>query len=235
MYLTIECPDVLFTDVALPGVMTGRGVQLEAVEEVPAGPWLAAVLDCIDPRSLSEWDLPAYLRGCARVQAWAAARLSDGIAELASRPGGFGADKEVSLALREPLGAAQRRVHRDSRLRRLLPSTRRLFRTGALGEQQVAALVDATGAVDDPELVAEVEDRVLTAPRALAKTATELRRDVRAALIRLDPGGAQDRARQARQQADVSLQPGADGMATVFCDAPVEQAVTVKAAADAYA
>src|SRR3954449_1187243 len=120
MYLTIECPDVLFTDVALPGVMTGRGVQLEAVEEVPAGPWLAAVLDCIDPRSLSEWDLPAYLRGWARGEAWggarrasggggaggragAAGRLPGGVAELAPRRGVSGADKEVPLAPREPV------------------------------------------------------------------------------------------------------------------------------------
>src|SRR5436305_1032286 len=148
MYLTIECPDELFADVALPAVMTGRGVQLEAVEEVPAGPWLAAVLDCVDPRALSEWDLPAYLRACGRVQAWAAARLSDGVAELASRPGGFGADKEVALALREPVGAAQRRIHHARRLRRLLPTTRRLFRSGAISEKQADAIVEATSGVE---------------------------------------------------------------------------------------
>src|SRR4051812_24732328 len=77
-----------------------------SVEDVPAGPWLAALLDVVDPRTLSDWDMPAYLRACARLQAWAAARLSDGIAELASRPEGFGADKEVAIALREPVGAA---------------------------------------------------------------------------------------------------------------------------------
>src|SRR4051794_14350755 len=175
MMLTIEAPDELFNEACLPVVMTRPGVVLEAVEDVPAGPWLAAVIEQIDVTKLTDWDVPAYLRACAKVQAWSASRLSDGIAELASRPGGFGADKEVALALREPLATAQRRVHRDSRLRRLLPSTRRLFRAGMLGEQQVTALVDATGSVDDPELVAAVEERVLTAPRALAKTATELR------------------------------------------------------------
>jgi hypothetical protein len=76
MFLTVECPDELFADVALPAVMTGRGVQLEAVDGVPAGPWLAAVVDCKEQRTLSDFDLPAYLRACARVQAWAAARLS---------------------------------------------------------------------------------------------------------------------------------------------------------------
>src|SRR5215212_10092799 len=106
MMLTVECPDELFAVMSVPAVMTRPGVTLEAVEELPAGPWLAVLLDGIDPEALSEWDLPAYLRATARLQAWAAARLSDGVAELASRTGGFGADKEVALALREPLGAA---------------------------------------------------------------------------------------------------------------------------------
>src|SRR4051812_17660012 len=101
MLLTIEAPDELFNEVCLPVVMTRPGVALEAVEDVPAGPWLAAVIGQIDETQLSDWDMPAYLRACAKVQAWSASRLSDGIAELASRPGGFGADKEVSLALRE--------------------------------------------------------------------------------------------------------------------------------------
>src|SRR3954466_7469600 len=132
MMLTVECPDELWDVVSLPAVMTSPGVRLEAVEEVPAGPWLAAGLDSIDVWQLSEWDLPAYLRACARVQAWAAARLSDGVPELAARAGGFGADKGVALALREPVGAAQRRIHHARRLRRMLPTTRRLFRRGQL-------------------------------------------------------------------------------------------------------
>lgn len=215
--------------------MTGDGAVLEAVEDLPAGPWLAALLDSVDPARLSEWDLPAYVRACARLQAWGAARLSDGVAELASRPGEFGADKEVALALREPVGAAQRRIHQAMRLRRLLPTTRRLFRCGELDEKHVDAIIEATGGVADPELVTAVEDRVLTAPGALAKTARELSRAARRWLVRLDPDGAQDRARAAREQADVSMHPAEDGMATVIVEAPVEEALTVKTAADAYA
>jgi len=235
MFIMVDCPDELFTDVALPGVMTGRGVQLEAVEEVPAGPWLAALLDRVEPRALSEWDLPAYLRACARVQAWAAARLSDGVAELAARPGGFGADKEVALALREPVGAVQRRIHHARRLRRMLPTTRRLFRWGQLSEKQVEAMLEATSTVQDPDLAIAVEDKVLTATGALAKTARELGRAARQALTRLDPEGAQDRARAAREQADVVFHPGEDGMAATVMDGPVEEALIVKSAADAYA
>src|SRR3954464_1509952 len=176
MMLSVECPDELWDVVSLPAVMTSPGVRLEAVEEVPAGPWLAAVLDSIDVGQLSDWDLPAYLRACARVQAWSAARLSDGVAELASRPGGFGADKEVALALREPVGAAQRRIHHSRRLMRMLPTTRRLFRSGAISEKQADAIVEATSGVVDPDLAAAVEDKVLTSQGALAKTARELAR-----------------------------------------------------------
>jgi hypothetical protein len=162
--------------------------------------------------------------------------MAEAVAELASREGGFGADKEVALALREPVGAAQRRVHYAKRLRRLLPETRRLHQRGAITEKQVNAMIEATGSVSDPDLVAAVEEKVLGSPGALAKTARELQRHARRTLTRLDPDGAQDRARAAREQADVTLHPADDdGMSMVVVDAPVEQALPVKAAADAYA
>ena len=195
----VDCPDELLTNDLIPVAMTGAGLRLEAVEEVPAGPWLAAVLDGVDPRQLSEWDLPAYLRACARLQAWAAARVSDGVAELASRPGAFGSDKDIGMALCEPVGAAQTRIHHARRLRQMLPTTRRLFRSGAINEKQADAIVEATNGVKDPDLATAVEDKVLTSQGALTKTAKELKRMARQALTRLDPAGEQDRARSSRR------------------------------------
>jgi hypothetical protein len=235
MFFTVDCPDELFTDAAIPAAMTGAGVRLEAVEEVPAGPWLATVLDTVDPGSLSEWDLPAYLRAAARMQAWAAARVSEAVAELASRPGGFGSDKEIGMALREPVGAAQTRIHHARRLRTMLPTTRRLFRSGALNDKQADAIIEATSGVTDPALAKAVEDRVLTRDGALAKGAKELKRMARQALTRLDPEGEQDRTRAAREDADVSFHPGEDGVAATVVEGPVEEALIVKTAADAYA
>ena len=232
MTTTLEPPSPPW---GLPAMMTATGAALETMESVPAGPWLADWIDEIDPRSLSDWDMPAYLRACARLKAWSAALLSDGVAELASRQGGFGADKEVALALREPVGAAQRRVHYALRLRRLLPRTRRAFLRGDLSEKHVEALVEATSGVDDAELLGAVEDKALSSTAGRAGTARELYRAARRALTRLDPAGAQDRARAAREQADVTLLPGDDGMSMVVVDAPVEQALPVKSAADAYA
>jgi Domain of unknown function (DUF222) len=123
MMLTTDAPDQLLYDGMIPGAFTGDGCVLENVEDVPAGPWLAIVLDSIEPSRLTSWELPAYLRACARVEAWAAARKTGAVAELASRVDAVGPDKEVALALREPVGAAQTRVHFSRRLRRLLPQT----------------------------------------------------------------------------------------------------------------
>jgi hypothetical protein len=169
------------------------------------------------------------------LQAWAAARVSDGVAELASRPGSFGSDKDIALALREPVGAAQTRIHHAKRLRNMLPTTRRLFRSGALNQKQADAIIEATSGVDDPDLATAVEDKVLTSPGALAKTASELKRTARQALTRLDPAGEQDRARAARQDADVAFHPGDDGVAATVVEGPVEETLIVKTAADAYA
>jgi hypothetical protein len=121
----------------------------------PAGPWLAAFVESIDVTTLTDWDLPAYLRAAARVQAWASSLVAEGVAELASRSGEFGADKEVALALREPVGAAQRRIWMARRLRRL-PTLRRLFRAGAVNEKQVGEFIEATGRVQDADLLATV-------------------------------------------------------------------------------
>lgn len=54
-------------------------------------------------------------------------------------------------------------------------------------------------------------------------------------LNRLDPHGAQDRARAARERADVIFLPGDDGTAATIVDGPVEESLVVKTAADAYA
>src|ERR1044072_5082229 len=162
MSVTDELPSMC----GLPAAVTAPGAALEALEHVEAAPGLELPIDDIDPATLSDGDLPAYLRASARVQAWAAARLADAVAELASRPGGFGADKEVALALREPVGAAQRRIHYAKRLRRCLPATRRLFRRGDLTDKHVDAIVDATATVRDPDLLAPEIGRASCRERA---------------------------------------------------------------------
>jgi hypothetical protein len=238
MQMTVDCPNVLFAEVEVAAAMTGVGARLEAVEDVPAGAWLGVFLASIDRSRLTEWDLPAYLRAAARHQAWSASMLAEGIAELDARAREFGVDfgpdKEVALALREPVGAAQRRIWHAKRLRRL-PTLRGMFAAGAVSEKQVGEFIDATSRVDDPELLAKVEERVLTRDGALAKTGRELRRAARQVVNRLVPAGALARTRAARDDADVTLTPIEDGMALTVIEAPGEQATVIKAAGDAYA
>jgi hypothetical protein len=133
----------------------------------------------------------------------------------------------------EPIGAAQRRIWRAKRLCRLLPATMQLFRVGDLSQRHAEGMVDALGGVDDPELAGEVEARALR--RRAGKTASELRKHARRILTRLDPSGTEDRARAARELADVTFEPDEDGMSDVYARLPVEDGRLVKEAVDAAA
>jgi hypothetical protein len=227
-------PQEFFDEVPVGPAVTLDGELLGALDEAPAGPWLAQLIDGVDVRSLTAFELPTYVRQCARMQAWSASCLDTAVAELASRRDpDVAADAEVSLALREPLQLAQRRIHRALRLRSLLPAFKRAFHRGDLSEYDVSQLVDATSCTDDPEVLARVQESTLGNLRGQA--GKELRRYARRLLDRLDPGAANRRARKARADADVTLQPGEDGMASIVTNQPVEDAMIVKAALDAKA
>src|SRR5947208_2790301 len=114
-------PQQFFDAVTVPSAVTLDGELLGALEDTPAGPWLAEILGAIDRSRLTTFELPTYLRACQRVASWANAQLAAGVVELASRPDAIGPDKDIALALREPVGAAQRRLWWSKRLRRLLP------------------------------------------------------------------------------------------------------------------
>src|SRR5947209_14984608 len=232
MMLMTEAPTDLLTD---PGPGYGSELEWEEFDRVaalPAGAWTTVAID-VDVRSLPTNGLPAYLEACAKAQAFAAAKLAAGVAEFASRADADSVEATVALALREPIGAAQRRIWWCSRLRRRLPAFFAAFTVGDLTEAHAVRLVEATGTVDDPELLAQVQQRTLA--HLGRKTAAELHRYVSRLLTRLDPDGAQRRARAARDDTDVTLQPQQDGMALVCAQLPAEDAVTVKSAADAYA
>src|SRR3954451_25354427 len=124
-------------------------------------------------------------------------------------------------------------MHRALRLRGLLPAFKRAFHRGDLSEYDVAQLVDATSCTDDPETLARAQESTLANLRG--QSGAQLRRYARRLLDRLDPAAANRRARQARAQADVTLQPGEDGTASIVTEQPVEDAMIVKAAVDAKA
>ena len=103
-------PQEFFDGVPVPGAVTLDGELLGALEDTPAGPWLAELVGAVDRSRLTTFELPTYLRGCQRVASWANAQLAAGVVELASRADAVGPDKDIALALREPVGAAQQRV-----------------------------------------------------------------------------------------------------------------------------
>ena len=99
MTMMTVIPQEFFDEHAVPPTVTLDGELLGALDETPAGPWLAEMLDRVDRSKLTTFELPTYLRMCNRMQAWAAAQLAAGVAELASRPDAVGPDKDVALAL----------------------------------------------------------------------------------------------------------------------------------------
>jgi hypothetical protein len=233
--LMTEAPWELFAEdgIMVPAVGTVDGELLARVGAVPAGPWLAVLIGEVDRTRLTPFDLPSYLTACQRLRNWVDAQLCAGVAELAARPGPTGPDKETALALKEPVGASQTRIWQAMRVTRWLPRVWRRWADGDLSDRHVQRLLEATAPVEDPEMMAKVEDRVLD--HAVDKTAAELARYARRTVERLDPDAAQRRARDARDKAGVSLHPGEDGMADVVMHAGVEDATVVKTGVDAYA
>jgi hypothetical protein len=226
-------PQEFFDGVPVPPAVTLDGELLSALDETPAGPWLAQMVAAVDRSRLTTFELPAYLRACQRVASWAQAQLAAGVVEMAGREDAFGADKDIAFALREPVGAVHRRLWWSKRLRRMLPRTWQRMADGDLTERHVIRLVEVTATVDDPELMARIEERIL--PNAGTKTADQLARAATKTLTRLDPDGSQRRAKAARADADVALYAAEDGMGDVHIHAPIEDAVTIKTAVDAYA
>ena len=226
-------PQEFFDGVPVPAAVSLDGELLGALDDTPAGPWLAELVASVDRTRLTTFELPGYLRACQRVASWANAQLAAGVVELASRQDGFGVDKDIAIALREPVGAAQQRLWWSKRLLRTLPGTWRRMADGDISEKHAHRMVEVTATVDNPDLLTQLEERVL--PKAHLKTVEQLISAARKTLARPDPDGTQRRARAARELADVALYPAEDGMGDVAIHAPIEDAVTIKTAVDAYA
>ena len=91
-------PQEFFDGVSVPPAVTLDGELLGALDEAPAGAWLAQMIEGVDVAALATLELATYLRQCARAQAWTASCLDTAVAELASRRDpDLAADAEVSL------------------------------------------------------------------------------------------------------------------------------------------
>src|SRR5947209_10568288 len=91
-------PQEFFDGVPVPAAVTLDGELLGALDDAPAGAWLAQMIEGVDVASLTTFELATYLRQCARAQAWLASCLDTGVAELASRRDrDVAAEVEVSM------------------------------------------------------------------------------------------------------------------------------------------
>src|SRR5438309_3054580 len=234
MMLMTNAPVELYDDVAIGPASTIDGELLAHLDDVPAGAWRAVGLESVDRSALTALDLLAYQRACARLQTWTVAQLTAAVAQLAACPDpDVAPDVEVAFTLREPRGAAQRRVWQARRLTRHLPRWWQAMADGELSERHIAKLVEVTATVENPDVLSRLEERALA--NIGVKTPDELARYARDTLKRLDPDGTARRARKARDEANVTFYPADDGMGDVVMHAPIEDAALVKTAVDAYA
>src|SRR3954451_25462625 len=234
MMLMTDAPVELYDEVAIGPASTVDGEMLAHLDEVPAGAWLAVVLESVDRSVLTPLDLLAYQRACARLLAWVSAQQTAAVAQFAACPDpDVAPDVEVGFTLREPRGSAQRRLWQSRRLMTCLPRWWQAMADGELSERHIAKLVEVTATVENPDVLSRLEERVLA--NIGVKTPDELARYARDTLKRLDPDGTSRRARKAREEANVTFYPADDGMGEVVMHATIEDAALVKTAVDAYA
>lgn len=223
-----------------PGHGVPAGVVLRWIDESPWAPWIAAMLDQIDPRELDTRDLPLYVKACDRYESHAAALKSRAIATMAgpadSHRGWSDYDpaaNETSVALRISLEAAHGVVWRARRLVRVLPGTLALFDDGKLTAAHVRAIVNATAKLS-AEQCAAVEAAVLD-EQAEHLSVRAFARRVRRVVAKIDPRDFARRHREAADESYVDIDPDNDAMAWLTARMPLVDALVVKQAVDAYA
>ena len=190
---------------------------LELVRRCAAGDAeMADLLDvaAIDPRSLDGEGRSYLIEALERFRA-----MVDGVQQTAlaavveatedsGHQGDF-ARWEVAAALRLSQVTADRRTRVAADLVRRLPATLAALRAGAIAYVQAAHLAEAVADLDD-QVAAQVEARVL--PKMPDQTVAETRRSVQAAIVRLDPAGADARRKKAVRRRRIERMPQPEAM-----------------------
>ncbi len=149
----------------------------------------------------------------ARKPGWIAERDSSGVSEFFA--------SELGMVLNRGRGTANHLHVRALTWRDNLPATFAALSAGELDLARAAALADVLGATT-PELARAVEKVLL--PEAVDLSVAKLKARALALLLELDAAAAEERRKEARRHADVFLQPGADGMATLGADLAADEA-----------
>ncbi|WP_344689005.1 DUF222 domain-containing protein, partial [Blastococcus jejuensis] len=136
---------------------------------------------------------------------------------------------ELALVLNRGRGTARHLHHRALAWRENLPATYAALAAGDLDVARAGALADVLGATR-PELARAVEARLL--PEAVDLSVARLRARALELLVELDAPAADQRREQAKRRADVFLQPGQDGMATLGAELSADEAAEAYALID---
>jgi hypothetical protein len=167
-----------------------------------------------------ENDPPAGTPG-ARTPGWATTDDRPGVSEFF--PG------ELALVLNRGRGTATHLHARARAWRDNLPTTYRDLTRGELDEARATALADVLGNVE-PDLAGAIEAELL--PEANDLSVARLRARAQELLLALDAEAADARRKETRKSADVFLQPGADGMATLGAELAADEAAEAYATID---
>lgn len=218
---------------------------LAAAEHGPVTPLLAARVLGIDPATLDADGRVGLAVALARIRNAAQGRLAEVIAaDVAATPAIEAAGRRVRLspvtqtsiamaaALRLGNGAADTLVSQSVALATRHPRTLAAARDGAVSWDKATVLADSTLTLTARQ-AAEVEDRVL--PKAAERVPSQHRAAVQRAVEAVDPDGAAERHRRAREDVCFIRQHHGNGVGELFARMPAEQLDTVWTGADRWA
>ncbi len=203
------------------------------VDETPAGPRLAALLNTVALADVPARVLVEVAAGAARLASWAAATEAAATSALTERVGEFAgvgpgehqvgreemAATELGAGLSLSPAAAMLRVGLARSLERL-PLTRLALAAGRIDLTKTRAIADTMSGVSDATAAA-VEARVIG--RAPGQTAAQLRACLRRALISVDPSAAEARRQAKVLDRGVWREALPDGMGRLEWLGPVEE------------
>lgn len=128
---------------------------------------------------------------------------------------------ELALTLAVGENAARKRLALAKALTHRLPNTLAAMRRGEIDAYKASKVAEPTAVLSD-EKAAYVD--VLVADKLVNREPSRIRRLVNRVVHRVDPEGAEDRARRRRAQRRVELIHGDHGIATLLADLPAEVA-----------
>jgi hypothetical protein len=221
------------------------GEVIAAAESQDVTPASIAQLAAIDPSSLDDDERVGLASAWSRVRNYAEAMVGEVTATQLAATTSIGgpqdamrisADElvtaEMTAALRVSQGAAADLVFVADMLARRLRATAAAVRSGGVSWVKAATVANATASLST-EHARAVEERVL--PFAARRTPSQHAAAVRRWVDRVDPAGAAERRRQAREDVRLTVQHTGSGVGQLFARMPAEELDTVWMGADTWA